>query len=105
MIPCVRQYAPLSCSTSSRSPRMHAVGVERGRDPVRLLPGVVHRDQVLGAVLGPLHRPAQRPGQPRHQEVLGVELAARAEPAARVDRGHVDQGLVHAEQRGQQVRG
>ena len=84
-------------------PEEPAAGVERGREPVLLLPGVVHRDQVLGAVLHPLDRPPQRAGQPGHQEVLGIELAAGAEPAARVHRVHVDQGLVHAEQPGQQV--
>ena len=80
-----------------------AAGVERGRDAVILLPGVVHRHQVLGPVLGPLDRAAGFHGEPGDQEVLGVELAAHPEPAARVDRVHPDQRLVHAEQVGQQV--
>src|SRR5262249_25608195 len=42
-------------------------------------------------------------GEPGDQEVLRVELAAHPEPAARVDRVHPDQRLVHAEQVGQQV--
>ena len=41
-----------------------AAGVEGGRDPVVLLPGVVHRHQVLGPVLGPLDRAAEPQGQP-----------------------------------------
>ncbi len=64
---------------------------------------MVHRDQVLGPVLHPADRPPQRPGQPRHEVVLRVELAAGAEPASRVHRVHCDQRLVHAEQRGEQV--
>ena len=80
-----------------------AAGVERGGYPMGLLPGVVRGDQMLGAVLCPFDRPAQRPRQPRHQEVLRVELAAHPEPAARVDGVHVDQGLVHPEHGGEQV--
>ena len=77
--------------------------VERDRDPVPLLPGMVDRDQVLGPVLGPLDGPPQPGGQPGHQEVLRVELASHAEPPARVDGVHVDHVLGHAEQPGQHV--
>ena len=52
------------------------------RRPDGTAAGVVRGDQVLGAVLGPLDRPAQRPRQPRHQVVLRVELATHPEPAA-----------------------
>ena len=80
-----------------------ALSVERGGDSVRLLPGMVHRDQVLGAVLRPLDGPAQRAGQPRNQVVLGIELAAYPEPAARVDGVHVDEVLVDPEHGGEHV--
>ena len=84
-------------------PGDHPGRIERHRDPVPLLPGMVDRDQVLGPVLGPLDGPPQPDGEPGHQEVLRVELAPHAEPAARVDGVHVDQVLGHAEQAGQHV--
>ena len=49
--------------------------------PVGLLPRLVRRLEVLRAVLDPAHRPAEMHGGERHQEVLGIELAARAEPS------------------------
>ena len=80
-----------------------ALVVEGGGDAVVLLAGVVHRHQVLGPVLGPLDGAGQFHGEPRDEEVLGVELAADPEPAARVDRVHADQRLVDAEHVRQQV--
>ena len=52
--------------------------------------GVVHRHQVLAAVLDPLHRPPDMARGERNEEVLRVELAARAEAAADVVLHHVD---------------
>jgi hypothetical protein len=88
---------------SSSQARDLAAVVEGGGDAVVLLAGMVRRHQVLGPVLGPLDRAAQPDGQPRDEEVLRVELAPDAEPAARVDGVHVDQRLVQAEQARQQV--
>lgn len=77
------------------------VPVERRRDRVDLVPRMVRRDQVLRAILDPLHGPTRPRGEPRHQEVLRVELAADAEPPTRV--GRVQPDLLHGdlEHRGQ----
>ena len=56
-----------------------ALPVERDRELVDLLPRVIRRVQVLAAVLRPGDGPAEPPGAERDQEVLGVDLAARAE--------------------------
>ena len=103
MIPWVRQYAPLSCTTSSRSPRIRPPASKAAAIRWACCREWFTATRCSAAVLHPHHRPAQRPGQPRDQEVLRVELAAGAEPAARVHRVHVDQRLVQAEHRGQQV--
>ena len=74
--------------------------VARGRDLglVNLLPGVVGGHHVLAAVLDPLDRPPQCDRRPRHQEVLGVELSANAEPAADIRLDEPDARLRQAEQ-------
>ena len=54
---------------------------------------MVHRHQVLAAVLGPFHRPADMAGGERDEEILRIELAARAEAAADVVLHHVDRAL------------
>jgi len=79
------------------------VRVEGRRHPVRLLAGVVDRDEVLGPVFCPADRPAAGHRQPRDQEVLGIELAPDPEPAAGVNRVHVDLRRVDAEHAGKQV--
>ena len=48
---------------------------------------------MLAAVLGPFHRPADVARRERDQEILRIELAARAEAAADVVLDHVD-GIV-----------
>jgi hypothetical protein len=64
--------------------------VERQRDVVHLLPGVVARAQMLLAVLAPRHGPAQPDRAERNQEVLRIELAAGAEAAAHVQLDEAD---------------
>ena len=51
---------------------------------------VVHRHQVLAAVLGPLHRPVEMARRERDQEIFRIELAARAKAAADVVLDHLD---------------
>ena len=51
---------------------------------------VVHRDQVLAPVLDPAHRAADMPRGERDQEILGIELAARAEAAADIVLDQID---------------
>ena len=65
-------------------------GVERPRDAVRLITGVVHGDQMLCTILGPLDRPPEQPRQVAHQDVLRVQLATNAEAPASVTAVHPD---------------
>ena len=64
-----------------------AVGGEAHLDLVGDLARVVGRHEVLAPALDPLDRPAELHGGERHQDVLGIELAAHAEAAADVDLG------------------
>ena len=57
---------------------------------VDLLPGVGDGQEVLVAVLDPLHRPADPAGGEGHQEVLGVEVGLDPEAAADVGRDDPD---------------
>ena len=59
------------------------------------------RKEVLAPILHPLDGSTQAPGQVGHQEVLGVELAACAEPAAGISLREVDAALVEAQQGGE----
>ena len=59
-----------------------AARVDRGADAVDLVARVVGGDEVLAAVLDPLHRPAEPERAERHEHILGVDLAADAEAAA-----------------------
>ncbi len=54
------------------------------------LAGMVHRHQVLAAVLDPLHRAVDVARRERDQEVLRVELAARTVAAADIVLDHLD---------------
>ena len=54
---------------------------------------MVRRQKVLAAILNPLHRPSGQPRRERDQEVLGIEFAANAEPAADVVLHHGDRIL------------
>ena len=62
-----------------------AVGGRGDLELVHLPARVVRRDEVLGAVLDPLHGAAEAERGERDEHVLGVELAAHAEAAADVD--------------------
>jgi len=64
---------------------------------------VIDGEEVLASLLYPLDRTAQAPGQIRHEEVLGIELAADAEAAADVRLHEVDLCLIQAQQRGQRA--
>ena len=75
------------------SPRMREDGaVARAGDleDRLLLARVVHRHQVLAAVLDPFHRALDVAGRERDQEILRIELAARAVAAADVVLDHLD---------------
>ena len=65
------------------------------------LPRVIGRHQVLAPILDPFHRPPQLHGGVGDQEVLRVELAADAEPAADVGLDEMDPVLRQLQQRGQ----
>ena len=66
---------------------------------------MVGRDQVLAAILDPLHRTADQARRERDEEILRIELALDAEAAADVDLDHVDVGLGDAEHRRQRRGG
>src|SRR6266852_5325655 len=51
---------------------------------VALLARVVRGHQMLMPVLYPFDRPSQPQGRETSQKILGIELAADAEPAARI---------------------
>ncbi len=53
---------------------------------------------MFAAIFDPLHRPIQPARGERHQEILGVKLAALTEAAADIELDHVDAffGQVHA---------
>ena len=69
------------------------VVVESDPDPVPLPALVRAGDEVLGPVLGELHRPQQLPGRPRHQHLFRPRVHnLDAEPAAHVGRDHIDVG-------------
>src|SRR5262249_36872257 len=55
---------------------------------------VVGRHQILTPVLDPFDRPAEKAGRERDQEILRVELPARAEAAADVVLDQADAALV-----------
>ena len=86
------------CQISSRKPEQAGVGVEGHLHSVDLLAGVVDRNEVLAAVLDPLDGAAQAAREPGDEEVLGEEVAAHAEVAARVGVAHVDAGDRDTEQ-------
>ena len=77
----------------------------RGGADLEVAPGlarVVQRDEVLVPVLDPLDRAPRPHGQPGHEEVLGVELAAGAEAAADVGLDEPHRVLGEVEEAGQQ---
>ena len=62
------------------------------------LAGMVGGEQMLAAVLDPFDRAAGEPRRERDQEILGVELAARAEAAADIVLHHADGAFREAHQ-------
>ena len=62
---------------------------------------VVHRHQVFAPILDPADRPAQAARRERNEEVLRIELAARAEAAADIDLDEVDGFRLKAEHAGE----
>ena len=72
-------------------PEQPPVVVEADLDVLHLAALVGGRDEVLAAVLGELHGPAERPGGQRDQQLLGPRVVdLDAEAAADVGRDHVD---------------
>ena len=62
-----------------------------------LLPGVSGGQQVLAAVLDPLHRRAERAGQPGHHDLFRIHLRLGAEPAPDIGDHDPHVGLGEAE--------
>ena len=67
-----------------------AVALAGDLDVACRLARMVDRHQMLAAVLGPFHRPADMTRGERNEEILRIKLAARAEAAADVVLHHVD---------------
>ena len=65
--------------------QQRAVAARRDGDVVHLLPGVVRGDEMLRAILDPLHRTTEREGEERDEDVLRVDLTPHTEPSADVD--------------------
>ena len=62
---------------------------------------VIDRREMLEAVLDPAHGPLQPQRQPGDQEILGIELAPRAEAAADVGLGEAQDALGHLQHGGE----
>ena len=67
-----------------------AVALAGDLEVASVLAGVVHRHQILAAVLDPLHRALDVARRERDEEILRIELAARAVAAADVVLDHLD---------------
>src|SRR5680860_659914 len=93
MTPCVRTYAPLSCRTSSRSPRIVASASSASSIRCRC-----SREWLTATRCS-----ARSPRKPRHEEVLWIELAANTEATSGVDGVHPDRALVHAQHVGEHL--
>jgi hypothetical protein len=63
--------------------------------------GMVGGHQKLAAVFDPIDRTAGQPRRERDQEILGIEFAALAEPAADIVFDHLDPVFGEAELPGQ----
>src|SRR5258706_10759106 len=63
-----------------------AVAVEADLDVVQLVARMTRADQMLAAVLDPLHRPPQPARQERNQQVFRIDGPLEAEAAADVER-------------------
>ena len=80
-----------------------AVASEPELDQLDLAAAVRHREQVLGAGLGPLHRAVQALGERGGDDELAVEPGLRAEPAPDRGRQDVDLVRVQADRGGERV--
>ncbi len=80
-----------------------AVPARRDGDLVHLLPGVVRGDEMLCAILDPLHRPTEREGEERDEDVLRVELAPHTEASADVDLDQAHGLWIETEQGGRDL--
>ena len=84
---------------------MLPVVVEADRDVLQLAALLAGGDEVLAPVLGPLDRPAELHGRPRHQHLLGPRVHdLDAEAAADVGRDHLDLESGQAELGGEAAR-
>ena len=94
----VRDVGAVVVPEPHRQPEQPAVVVEADLD-VLLLAALVRRgDEVLAAVLGELHRPAQRAGRHRHQHLFRPRVHdLHPEAAADVRGDHLDAAQVQAE--------
>ena len=80
-----------------------AARIDRGAHLVHLIARVVGGEQMLAAVLDPLDRPAQAARGEADQHVLGIQLAANAEPAADVPLEQLQRAGRQAEHRGDRI--
>ena len=81
----------------------HGVLVERQLDRHLVVARMLIRQERPGALVGPLHRPSQRPRRVREAHVLRVDGALHAERAADVRRDHAHAFLLYAEDVGELV--
>ena len=78
-----------------------AVDAELGLDV--LVPGLGAREQILPAIADPFHRATQLPGERRDRDLLGIERALHAEPAADIGGDHPDAVRRDPEQLGERL--
>ena len=77
--------------------------IDRGAHLVHLIARVVGGEQMLAAVLDPLDRPAQAARGEADENVLGIQLAPNAEPAADVPLEQLQRAGRQPEHRGDRI--
>ena len=91
----------MSASRSTSRPRIRPSLSAASRDPLPLVPAVVHGHVALAAGLGPLDRPAESAGDQHGQHLFGRDLQLGSEAAADVGRDDPDVLLRDAGDQGQ----
>jgi hypothetical protein len=78
------------------------IPLDRGLD-VHRMPATMEREQILPALLHPLHRPAQTHGQVRDNNLFGVHATFFAKTTADIRRHHAHPVLRSVQQRRQLI--
>ena len=83
-------YAPRLPSVCTRSPRKLPSASEAELGSGDVIAAVVVAEERFGALVDPLHRPAEAPCRPQDENGLGIQEVLHAEAAAYVRRDDAD---------------